>query len=144
MSRTDTCMDGQTWKQYTPPQTKFAGGIKTVQSVLIDRLIWVFNWPTPWTFLCFGSNMSCHTKKPNKITCAPSKNSQPGRMSSLIGVVAVAWRNIGLLTTNWAHSDDSDQTGRMPRLIWVFTVCICHFVGFVMWRLIWFWSVYWT
>ena len=24
------------------------------------------------------------------------------------------------LATNWAHSKDSDQTGRMPRLIWVF------------------------
>ena len=27
VSRMDTQMDGQTWKQYTPPQTKFAGGI---------------------------------------------------------------------------------------------------------------------
>ena len=31
-----------------------------------------------------------------------------------------------------ADSEDSDQTERMPRLIWVFTGCICHFVGFVM------------
>ena len=31
-----------------------------------------------------------------------------------------AWRNLGSLTTYWAHSEDSDQTGRMPRLIWVF------------------------
>ena len=29
-------------------------------------------------------------------------------------------------------SEDSDQTGRMPRLIWVFAGCICRFVGFVM------------
>ena len=27
---------------------------------------------------------------------------------------------IGPLATHWAHSEDSDQTGRMPRLIWVF------------------------
>ena len=27
-------------------------------------------------------------------------------------------------------SEDSDQTGRMPRLIWVFTGHTCHFVGF--------------
>ena len=26
----------------------------------------------------------------------------------------------------------TDQTGRMPRLIWVFAGCTCHFVGFVM------------
>ena len=31
-----------------------------------------------------------------------------------------AWRIIGSLDTHWAHSEDSDQTGRMPRLIWVF------------------------
>ena len=28
-----------------------------------------------------------------------------------------AWRNLGSLATHWAHSKDSDQTGRMPRLI---------------------------
>ena len=31
-----------------------------------------------------------------------------------------AWRNIESLATHWAHSEDSDQNGRMPRLIWVF------------------------
>ena len=31
-----------------------------------------------------------------------------------------AWRKLGSLATHWAHSEDSDQTGRMPRLIWVF------------------------
>ena len=30
------------------------------------------------------------------------------------------WRNIGPLPTYWAHSEDSDQTGRMPMLI-----CLC-------------------
>ena len=36
-----------------------------------------------------------------------------------------------------ADSKDSDQTERMPRLIWVFAGHINHFVGFVMRRLIW-------
>ena len=31
-----------------------------------------------------------------------------------------AWRKLGPLATHWAHSEDSDQTGRRPRLIWVF------------------------
>ena len=31
-----------------------------------------------------------------------------------------AWRNLGSLATHWGHSEDSDQTGWMPRLIWVF------------------------
>ena len=42
-----------------------------------------------------------------------------------------AWRNLGSLAIHWVHSEDSDQTGRMPRLIclrWAHT----HFVGFVM------------
>ena len=43
-----------------------------------------------------------------------------------------AWRKLGSLATHWAQSEDSDQTGRMPRLIWVFAGRTCHFVGFVM------------
>ena len=31
-----------------------------------------------------------------------------------------AWRKLGFLATHWAHSEDSYQTGRMPRLICVF------------------------
>ena len=33
-------------------------------------------------------------------------------------------------------SKDSDQTGRMPRMTWVFAGRTCHFVGFVMRQLI--------
>ena len=39
-----------------------------------------------------------------------------------------------------AASEDSDQTERMPRLIWVFAGRTCHFVGFVMSRLISSWK----
>ena len=31
-----------------------------------------------------------------------------------------AWKNLGSSATHWAQSEDSDQTGRLPRLIWVF------------------------
>ena len=50
-----------------------------------------------------------------------------------------------LLCTKWVvkdpsflHADreDSDRTRQMPRLIWVFAGRTCHFVGFVMRRLI--------
>ena len=37
-----------------------------------------------------------------------------------------------------ADSEDSDQTGRMPRLIWVFAGRRCHFVGFVVMWLIYY------
>ena len=43
-----------------------------------------------------------------------------------------AWRKLGSLANHWAHSEDSDQTGRM--LHWVHS----HFVGFVMRWLIYF------
>ena len=33
-----------------------------------------------------------------------------------------AWRKLLSLASNWAHSESFDQTVRMPRLIWVFTV----------------------
>ena len=53
--------------------------------------------------------------------CAPSEDlDQPGHPRSESSLSA--WRNIGSLATHWAHSEDSDQTGWMPRLIWVFTV----------------------
>ena len=34
-----------------------------------------------------------------------------------------AWKKLGSLATHWVHSEDSDQTGRMPRLVWVFSGC---------------------
>ena len=31
------------------------------------------------------------------------------------------WRKLGSLASHWAHSEDSGQTGRIPKLIWIFT-----------------------
>ena len=63
------------------------------------------------------------------------------------------WTNIGSIATHWAHSEDSDQTRRMPRLIWVFAgrtlillVLSCHglFINpectYSPTWCIWFWS----
>ena len=47
-----------------------------------------------------------------------------------------AWRKLVSLATPWAHSEDTDQTGRMPSLIWIFAGRTCHFVVFVTRRLI--------
>ena len=56
--------------------------------------------------------------KTNKMTCASIKNSdQPGHPPSLIRVLAVHMKKYGPLTTYWVHSEDSNQTGRMPKLI---------------------------
>ena len=37
-----------------------------------------------------------------------------------------AWRNLVSLAPQKSHSESSDQTGRMPRLIWVFAGCTGH------------------
>ena len=87
--------------------------------------------------LCFRTYSSIkepHNDKTNKMTCAPSEDSdQPGHPPE---------EALGPCLPYGAHSEDSDQTGhpdsdqtgRMPRLIclrWAHT----HFVGFVMSRL---------
>ena len=74
--------------------------------------------------------------KTNKMTVRPAKTE----ISLLIRPV---WSGSSLCA-QWvakahsflyADSEDSAQTGRMPRLIWVFAGRTCHFVGFVMRRL---------
>ena len=42
------------------------------------------------------------------------------------------WRKLGSLATHWAHSKDPDQTGRMPRLIRVFTGRTVILLSFVI------------
>ena len=79
--------------------------------------------------------MSCLMTKPTKWLCAQRR---------LRSAWASAQSDQSSLCTQWvakdpsflhADSKDSDQTGRMPRLIWVFAGRTCHFVGFVMRRL---------
>ena len=81
------------------------------------------------------NQMSCLMIKPTKWHVHPAKTQislgiRPVQSESLLS----AWRKLGSLATHWVHSEDSDQTGRMPRLIWVFAGH-SHFVGFVMWWL---------
>ena len=55
-----------------------------------------------------------NTEETNKMTCENSEDSdQPGHPHSLIRVFTVR----GSLATHRAPSEDSDQTGWMPRLI---------------------------
>ena len=74
--------------------------------------------------------------KPAKLSVHPAKTQIS------LGICQV--RSESSLCTQWAaedpmflyaDSEDSDQTGRMPRLIRVFAGCKGHFVGFVMRRL---------
>ena len=74
--------------------------------------------------------------KSYKMACAPSEDrsawasAQSGQSSLCVLLVATESSFLH------ANSEDSDQTGRMPRLIWVFAGRKCHFVGFaIRWRI---------
>ena len=59
--------------------------------------------------------------KTNKISVRPAKTQISLDIRPVWSVSSLStWRNLGSLATHWAHSKDSDQTGRMPRMIWVF------------------------
>ena len=64
--------------------------------------------------------------KPNKMACGPSEDSDQPLCAQWVAK-----------DPSFLHADneDSDQTGRMLRLICVFAGRTCHFVGFVMRRL---------
>ena len=56
--------------------------------------------------------------KTNKVACVPTEDSdQPGIRPVWSESSLSTWRKLGSLATHWAHSEDFDQTGRMPRLI---------------------------
>ena len=87
---------------------------------------------TPWKVIQSHFTYEPPHDKTNKVSVHPVKTQislgiRPVWSASSLS----AWRKFRSLATYLAHSKDSDQTGRMPRLIWVCTGRTCHFVGFV-------------
>ena len=89
------------------------------------------------SFIEFKSSLSRLVTKPTKWHVRPAKTQIS------LGIRPV-WSESSLFA-QWvakdpsflhADSEDSDQTGRMPRLIWVFAGRTCHFIGFVTRRLV--------
>ena len=83
-------------------------------------------WALVLNTLCtiLRQNLSHNMTKPNKVTLRPVKTQislgiHPVWSESLLS----AWRKLGSLATHSAHSEDSDQPGHPPRLIWVFAEC---------------------
>ena len=107
------------------------------------KLFVFFFWLTSWQNRTIADGIFTKYELPhdktNILTCAPSEDRS-------------AWASTqsdqsdqSSLCAQWvakdpsyfhADSEDADQTGRMPRLIWVFAGRTCHFVGFVTRRLI--------
>ena len=70
--------------------------------------------------------LSRSTTKPTKWPVRPAKTQiSLGFRPVWSKTSSSVWRNLGPLATHWMHNEDSDQTGRMPRLIWVFAVRSC-------------------
>ena len=60
--------------------------------------------------------------KTNKVTVHPAKTQISLGIHPVWSESSLSpWRKLGSLAAHWAHSEGSDQTGRMPRLIGVFT-----------------------
>ena len=76
----------------------------------------------------------------------PTKWVHPAKTQVSLGIRPVwsesslsVWRKFGSIATHWAHSQDSDQTGRMPMLIWVFAgrtliLLVLSFCGSNLWN----------
>ena len=58
--------------------------------------------------------------KPTKWVCAQRRLRSAWASTQSDQSSLSAWRKLGSLATHWAHCEDSEQTGRMPRLIRVF------------------------
>ena len=79
------------------------------------------NW---WNdnFLILVSHLSHDMTKPTiKVTVRPAKTQISLGIRPVWSEASLStWWKLGPSATSWGHSEDSDQTGQMPRLIWVF------------------------
>ena len=76
-----------------------------------------------WHILSWRGSIIMCTKGSSKVNAKythTKKVRQTGIQIKLLKYASNTWRKLGPLATHCAHSEDSDQTGRMPRLIWVF------------------------
>ena len=80
------------------------------------------------------------TKQTKWIAHPPSKD-RPAWASTQSdqSLLSARWK-LSPLAAQWVYSEDSDQTGRMPMLIWIYAGRTGQFIGFVMLQLI-SWSI---
>ena len=78
--------------------------VVSIIQIFYENLIWI---RVPSVASTRQVNIWATTWENNKMNVRPASSVS-------------AWRKLGSSATHWAHSEDSDQTGRMPRLIWFF------------------------
>ena len=80
------------------------------------------------TRFCYFTSLTSKKVHMSRLVTKPTKwHVRPAKTPNSLGIRPVwsesslsALRKLGSLATHWAHREDSDQTGLMPRLIWVF------------------------
>ena len=108
-------------------------------------MLWLINIQSSYSVRVKGLiDMSKQQTDKSRIVTKPTKwHVRPAKTQISLGIRPV-WSESSLCA-QWvakdpsflqADSEDSDQTGRMPRLIWVFAGRTCRFVRFVTMRLI--------
>ena len=122
---------------------------------MLSIKIWVITFFFPFCGICVSKCNSSRTMLSmlekyiaSNIWATSLQNQQndlcPEKTQTNLGIHPVWFESP--LSTQWvakdpsflhADSEDSDQTGLMPRLLWIFAGRTCHFVGFVMRWLIW-------
>ena len=73
--------------------------------------------------------LSCDMTKPTKWVCSQQRLRSAWESTQSDQSSLSAWRKHGSLATHWMHSEDSDQTGQMSRLISVFARCTLILLG---------------
>ena len=81
-----------------------------------------------------------------KMSMRPAKTQSAWASAQSDQSLLSAWRDLGALATHWVHSEDADQTGWMPRLIWVFagrtvTLLVLSCGGSIIYTC--YWLFYW-
>ena len=99
--------------------------LRKFQMLSMHRLVWAYCvhiWASAWQTL---QNGMCAQRR-LRSAWASAQSDQSLRWALNEYTVAK--------DQNFPHADseDTDQTGWMPRLIWIFTGRTCHFVGFAM------------
>ena len=84
----------------------------------LDLLIGTREWSVCFSSVCV---FEPRHDKTNKVSVRPAKTQISLCIRPIWSKSSLStWRKLGSIATHWAHSEDSYQTGWMPRLIWVF------------------------
>ena len=128
--------------------TAFFGGGVYLLRLLIQTGVWLEEFSSklntsPWQIkmvVCWAmsSRCICWTRnywlkingKLSHLMTKPTKwPVHPAKTHISLGICPVwsesllsAWRKLEILATHWVHSEDSDHTGRIPKLIWIFSL----------------------